>query len=27
MGIEGFDNLSAMEIDANNDMEEMQRTM
>mmetsp|Transcript_28047 Transcript_28047/g.65846 ORF Transcript_28047/g.65846 Transcript_28047/m.65846 type:complete len:363 (-) Transcript_28047:152-1240(-) len=25
--IEGFDNLSAMEIDANNDMEEMQRTM
>mmetsp|Transcript_32496 Transcript_32496/g.50382 ORF Transcript_32496/g.50382 Transcript_32496/m.50382 type:complete len:361 (+) Transcript_32496:120-1202(+) len=25
--IEGFDNLSAMEIDANNDMEEMQRNM
>jgi arsenite-transporting ATPase len=25
--IEGFDNLSAMEIDANNDMEEMQRSM
>jgi arsenite-transporting ATPase len=25
--IEGFDNLCAMEIDANNDMEEMQRTM
>jgi arsenite-transporting ATPase len=25
--IQGFDNLSAMEIDANNDMEEMQRTV
>jgi arsenite-transporting ATPase len=25
--IEGFDNLSAMEIDANNDMEDMQRNM
>lgn len=25
--IEGFDNLSAMEIDANNDMEEMQRNL
>lgn len=25
--IQGFDNLSAMEIDANNDMEEMQRSM